>query len=107
MPLRAGPSGYNVHATSFRKLIDSSDEDEPERLVWQPRRSRLKREEADYEPDENAEPEPPRRGKRARRGVNPFIDAEAGVDGDASNDEETDDENNDLDRFIVADNVEF
>ena len=39
--------------------------------------------------------------------MNPFIDAEAGVDKDASNDEETDDENDDLDGFIVADDVEF
>ena len=72
--------------------------------MWPPR---LEFDKADYEQDENAEPEPPRRQKRARRRVNPFIDAEAGVDGDASNDEETDDENNDLDGFIVADDVEF
>ena len=37
--------------------------------------------------------------------MNPFIDAEAGVDGDASNDEESDDENDDLNGFIVADNI--
>ena len=40
---------------------------------------------------------PPRRRKRAKRRVNLFIDAKAGVDKDASGDEETDDENNDLD----------
>ena len=51
---------------------------------------------ADYE-KEDIEPEPPRRRKKARRRMNPFIDAEAGVDGDASNDEGTDDENDDLD----------
>ena len=39
--------------------------------------------------------------------MNLFIDAEAGVDGDASNDEGADDENDDLDGFIVADNIEF
>ena len=44
---------------------------------------------------------------KARRRVNPFIDAETGVDGDARNDEGSDDENDDLDRFIVADDIEF
>ena len=77
------------------------------RPVWPPLRPRLELEEADYEQDENAKPEPPRRRKRARRRVNPFIDAEAGVDGDASGDKETDDENNYLDGFIVTDDVEF
>ena len=37
--------------------------------------------------------------------MNPFIDAEAGVDGDASNDEESDEENDYLDGFIVADDI--
>ena len=50
-----------------------------------PRRPRLELEEAYYE-QEDTEPEPPRRRKKARRRVNPFIDAEAGVDGDGSND---------------------
>ena len=45
--------------------------------------------------------------KQARRRVNPFIDAEAGVDGDACNDEGSEDENDDLDKFIVADDIEF
>ena len=106
-PQRAGPSGRNAHAPPFRRRVDSSDEEEAVRPVWPPRRPRLDLEEADYEQDENAEPEPQRRRKRARRRVNPFIDAEVGVDGDASGDEETDDENNDLDGFIVADDVEF
>ena len=39
--------------------------------------------------------------------MNPFIDAEAGVDGDASNDEGSEDKNDDLDGFIVADDIEF
>ena len=39
--------------------------------------------------------------------MNPFIDAEEGVDEDASGDEGTDDENDDLDGFIVADDIEF
>ena len=75
--------------------------------MWPPRRPRLELEEADYEQEENAEPEPPRRRKWARRRVNPFIEDEAGVDGDASGDEGTDNENDDLDGFIVADDVEF
>ena len=105
-PQRAGPSGRNSHAPPFRRRIDSSDE-EPERPVWPPRRLRLEFEEADYEQEENAEPEPPRRRKRANRHVNHFIDSEAGVDGDASGDEGTDDKNDDLDGFIIADDVEF
>ena len=67
----------------------------------------MKLEEANYEQQENAETDPPRRRKRARRHVTPFIDAEAGVDGDASKDELTDDKNDDLNGFLVADNVEF
>ena len=42
-----------------------------------------------------------------RRRANPFIDAEAGVNGDASGDEGSDFENDYLDGFIVADDVEF
>ena len=105
-PQRAGPSGLHAHLPPFRRRMVSSDEEEPERAVWPPRRPRLELEEADYE-QEDSEPKPPRRRKKARRRVNPFIDAEAGVDGDASNDEGTDDENDDLDGFIVADDVEF
>ena len=104
---RAGLSGRNVHAPPFCCRVDSSDDEELVHPVWPPRRPRLELEEADYEQDENAKPAPPRRRKRARRRVNPFNTAEAGVDGDASGDEETDDENNDLDGFIVADDVEF
>ena len=59
----------------------------------------------DYEQDEDVKPKPARRRKRARRSANSFIDAEAGVDGDASGDEGTDDEI-DLVGFIVADDVE-
>ena len=105
-PQRAGPSGRNAHAPPFRRRIDSLDEEEPDRAVWPPRRPRLELEEADYQ-QEDTEPEPPRCRKKAKRRVNPFIDAEAGVDGDGSNDEGTDDENDDLDGFIVADDVEF
>ena len=43
----------------------------------------------------------------AKRCVNLFIDAEEGVDENASNDKESDNDNNDLVRFIVADDFEF
>ena len=41
----------------------------------------------------------------AKRRANPFIESEAGVDGDASDDES--DGADDLDDFIVPDDVEF
>ena len=95
----------------FCRRVDISDEDEPERPVWPPRRLHLKFDDGDHEQEKDTEPEPPKRKNKARCRVNPFIDAEAWVDGDASNDEESDeesdDENDDLDRFIVADDIEF
>ena len=103
----AGPSVLNAHLPPFRRRVDSSDEDEPERPVWPPRRPHLEFDNGDYKQEEDTEPEPPKRRKTARRSVNPFIDAEAVVDGDASNDEGSEDENDDLDRFIVADDIEF
>ena len=105
-PERAVPSGLNAHLPPFRRRMNSSDEDEPERPVWPPRRSHLEFDDGDYE-QVDTEQEPPRRRKNARRRVNSFIDAEAGVDGVASSDEGFDDENDDLDEFIVADDIEF
>ena len=61
----------------------------------------------DYEQEEDTEPAAPRRRKRERRSANPFINAEAGVDGKQIGDEGSDDENDDLDEFIVADDLEF
>ena len=87
--------------------MDLSDEDKPERPVWPPRRPHLEFDDGHYEQEKDTEPEPPKQRKNARRRVNPFIDAEAGVDGDASNDEGFDDENDELDGFIVADDIEF
>ena len=104
---RAGPSGLNAHLPQFRRRVDSSDEDETERPVWPPRRPHLEFDDGDYEQEEDTEQKPPTRRNKARRRVNPFIDSEAGVDGDASNDEESDDENDDLNGFIVADDIEF
>jgi hypothetical protein len=64
--------------------------------VWPPRRPRL-----DFDVEVEDEPQPPQRRKKARRRANPFIESEAGVDGDASEDES--DGNDDLDDFIVPD----
>ena len=75
--------------------------------MWPPRRPHLEFDDGDYEQEEDTEPEPLRRRKKVRRRVNPFIDAEAGVDGDASIDEGSEDESDDLDGFIVADDIEF
>jgi hypothetical protein len=47
----------------------------------------------------------PQRRRSVRRCANPFIDLEAGVDDDASADES--DVADDLDGFIVSDDVEF
>ena len=60
----------------------------------------------DYE-QEDAEMDQPRRRKKARRRANPFIDAEAGVDWDASSDERSYDEIDDLDGFIVVDDLKY
>ena len=106
-PQRAGLSGLNAHLPPFRRTVDSCDEEEPERQVWPPRRPRLEFDVGNYEQEDDTDPEPPRRRKRARRSANQFIDSEAGVDGEASGYEGSDDENDDLDGFIVADDVEF
>ena len=107
-PQRAGPSGLNAHLPPFRRRVDSSDEEEPERPVWPQRRFHLEFDDGDYEQqEEDTEPQPVRRRKNARRRAHPLIDTEAGVDGNASDDEKTDDENDDLDGFIVADDVEY
>ena len=97
----------NAHLPPFRRRIDSSDKEEAKRPVWPPRRPRLEFDVGDYEQEEDTEPEPPRCRKRARRSANQFIDAEADVEGEASCDKGSDDKNDDLDGFIVADDVEF
>ena len=106
-PQRAGPSGLNAHLPPFRRRVDSSDEDELERPVWPPRRSHLEFDDGDYEQEEDTEPQPVRRRKNERRRANPLIDTEARVDVKESGDEQTDDENDDLDGFIVEDDVEY
>ena len=107
MPQRAGPSGMNAHLPPFRRRVDSFGEDEPERPVWPPRRPHLVFEDGNYEQQEDTKPEPVRPRKSARRRAIPFMDNEARVDGYARADEGTDDENDDLDGFKVADDVEY
>ena len=104
---RAGPSGLNAYLPPFRRRVDSSDEEEPKRPMWQPRRLHLEFDDGNYEQEEDIEPQPVRRRKIARLRANPFIDIEAGVNGNASGDEKTDDENNNLDGFIVADDEQY
>ena len=106
-PQRAGPSGLNANLPPFRRRIDSTDEDEPVRPVWPPRRSHLKLEDGDNEQERDSEQEPLKRRKKTRRHTNPFIYADPCVDGRSIGDEGSGDENNDLDGFIVADDVEL
>ena len=51
-PQCAGPSGLNAYLLPFRRRVDSFDEEEPERLVWPPRRPRLEFDVGDYEQEE-------------------------------------------------------
>ena len=50
---RAGLSGLNAHLPPFRRRVDSSDKDEPERPVWPPRRPHLEFDDGDYEQEED------------------------------------------------------
>ena len=87
--------------------MDSFGEEEPKRLEWPVRRPNLEFDDGDYDQKEDTKPKPPRRRKKLRRRANSFIDAEAGVDKVVSVDEVSEDENNNLDGYIVADDVEF
>ena len=91
----------------FHRRVDSSDKDKPDRPVWPPSRSYLVFVGGNYEQKKDIKPKPVRPRLSARRRANPFIDTEAGVYWDASADEETDDENDDLDGFTIADDVEY
>ena len=99
IPKRAAPIGLNAHLPPFRRRVDSYDEEEPERPVWPPRRSHMEFDDGDYEQEEHAEPKLLRRRKKALCRANVFIDAKAGVDGDASCDKGFDDENDNFDGF--------
>ena len=89
-PQRAGPSGLNVNLPPFCRRLHSFNENELERPVWPPRRPHMEFNVGNYEQEEDIEPEPPKRRNKLRPHANPFIDAEAGVNGDASGDEEGD-----------------
>ena len=106
-PQRDGPCELNANFSPFRRRVDLSDEDEPERPVYPFRRPHLEFDDGDYEQEEYTELYLVRRRKSAQRRANPLIEGEAGVDGDASGDEGTDNENNDLDCFIVAHDEEY
>ena len=58
---RVGLSGLNAHLPPFRRRVDLSDEDEPERPVWPPRRPHLEFDDGDYDQEEDTEPVPPKR----------------------------------------------
>ena len=75
--------------------------------MWPSRRTHVVFDDGNYAQEMDTEPELPKRREKARRLVNLFIDGEAGVDRDASNDEGSDDEYDDLDGFIVDDDIEF
>lgn len=76
---------------SFRRRVDSFYKEMFERPVWPPLRPHLDFDDGDFEQEKDAQPEPPRRRKNARCRVNLFIDAEAGVDKEASRDEQSED----------------
>ena len=57
--------------------------------------------------EKDTKSEPPRRKNKVRRRANPVIDAEADVDEIASGEEGFDNDNDDLNKIIVADNSEF
>ena len=88
--------------TSARRIVYSSNEEDDK----PPRRGPFDRPpQIDDDDEDDFQPLPPavsRYRKAARR--NPFIEPEAGVDGDASADEDNDDAD-DLEGFIVADDV--
>lgn len=106
-PQRAGPSGLDAHMPLFGRRVDSSDEKYPDRPVWLSRSQHMEFDDGDYEPVENVEKVPPFCRKRAERHATPFINADVGVDGDATNDTESYDDNDDLGGFIVADKIEY
>ena len=106
-PQRAGLSKLNAYMPPFRRRVELSDKKEPEGAVWPPRRPHMEFDDWDYRQVKDAESEPQRLRKSTRRRENLFINPEACVDGDASGNKVTDDEKDDLDKFIVADNVKY
>ena len=108
-PQSAGPSGLKAQLPSFCTRIDLSDDEEAERPARPPRRPRLEMVEEDNNLEQDNEINVPKCQKKATRRANMFIAHEAGVDGDASEDEDIANEksDDDLDGFIVADDVDY
>ena len=105
-----GPSGTNRPPASpspaTRRVIYSSDEEDeaPARPTWPPPRpSPLPLRVLDSSDEEDEVPDRLTRPPTRKR-TNPFVDDEAGVDGEESTDEEDGDDVN-LEDFIVPDNV--
>lgn len=61
----------------------------------------------DYKQNKDIKQLPTKRQKRARRRSNLWIDAFAGVDGNVRGDEGTDNKNNDVNWFIVVEDVKY
>ena len=102
--LFAGPSGANLPCTGAgpRRIVYSSDEEDE--LPPRPPPFGYRPPLIDHSDSDDHWPASNHtvRNRRTRR--NPFIEAEAGVDGDASADED-DNDGADLDGFIVANDV--
>ena len=100
---RAGPSGTNRHAppTKSRRIVYSSDEEDAPPPVWPPLAAAAAAQSESSE-DEAFVAEP-RRRRHARRSTNPFIESEAGVDGEASADEDDNEADPTMGGFIVGD----
>ena len=103
--LFTGPTGANLPCSGTgprRSIIYSSDEEDdvpPRQPPFGYRNPQIEHSDIeDYRPARNITV----RNRRQRR--NPFIETDAGVDGDASTDED-DGDGDDLDGFIVDDDV--
>ena len=83
-----------------RVIYSFDDDDDLERLVLPLRHPRL-----DSESKVAVLPQRPQRRRKTRQRPNPFIENEAGVEGDVSVAETNGD--NDLDGFIVPDDVKY
>jgi hypothetical protein len=106
---RAGPSRTNRPGppTKSRRFVYSSDEEDAPPPVWPPPPAAAAVAAAAAAQPESSEDEAPvaepRRKRRRSRRPNPFIDAEAGVDGEASADEDDSDAKPTMGGFIVED----
>jgi len=103
---RGGSSGTNRLAppTKARRVVYSSDEEDAPPPVWPPPAAAAARHESDLESSEDeAVDAEPRRRRHARRPTNPFIETEAGVDGEASADEDDLEADPTMGGFIVGD----